>query len=340
MTSTDAPSSTQSPTPTQTETSKEPTEMTQRSEGARSLSTVDNTNPFVYVNDQNDNYNAELALAMASRGFFDLQGFLFSYSGEPWLSRQQFQARREEYRTHHMMVRERAVQSEFENLPPAEVGVVGDRHQRPSSGAVEDTSVVGSTGTDRIVNAARAASPDRPLVVAVGSDLCTVADAYLTDPSIAGRTVVFVNWTGSPSDPGYNIMQSGWSASIVLQRLSTVLVGDGAPLLRAEQVRALPDKPLRRFMLRKEHGQYGSPLEGGQTWDGDSRATLAPAHPETRVSTRSAQLNGLVDTPYKASFQVPNIIFGEGEDEIQCVAETRGFTEAFWSHFEDSETWN
>lgn len=301
---------------------------------------VDNTTPFVYVNDQGDNYNAELALAMASRGFVDLRGYLFSYPGEPWLSGRQFRTRREEYETHHRTVHERARRSGFDDLPPVELGVVGERHRRPESGAVEDTSVVGSAGTERIVSAARAATRDNPLVVAVGSDLCTVADAYLTDPTIAERTVVFLNWSGSPSEPGYNLMQSGWSASVVLRRMSVVLVGNGAPLIRLQQVRALPDQPLKEYMLEKEHSEYGNPLADGKTWDGDSRATLTPAHPDTRVSTRPARLDGSLTPPFEAAFRVPKVAFGTGDAEIRCLVETTGLTEAFWSHLGDPDVWD
>lgn len=341
---------TPSPTPGRsseaTETPEEATEtQTPTDSGAddaRSLPdplSVDASNPFVYVNDQNDNYNAEVALAMASRGYVELRGFLLSYAGEPWLSSAQFERRREAYVIHHETVHERARQSGFDNLPPAELGVVGERHRRPASGDVGETRVIGSTGTDRLVEEARRASRERPLVVAVGSDVCTVADAYLADPGLAERVVVFLRWTGDPRDPGYNVFQSGWSARVVLENLACVLVGTGAPLLRARQVRALPDEPLRQFMLEKEHADYGSPLRDGRKWDGDSGAILTAAHPDTRVESRRGRLDGTLDPPFDAPFQVPSVTYGAGAQELHDIVETRGLTEAFWSHLTHPETW-
>jgi hypothetical protein len=316
-----------------------PTDTETPAAGVPSPLSVGPSCPFVYVNDQNDNYNAELALAMASRGYVDLVGFLFGYAGEPWLTDDEFATRRDAYLGHHRTVHQRARASGFTDLPPPEVGVVGDRHERPASGAVPDTSVIGSPGTDRIVQAAREASPERPLVVVVGSDLCTVADAYLTDPSIAERLVVYLNWTGEIDELGYNLRQSGWSAFVVLQRLSTALVGKGAPLLTVERVRDLPDTTLRRFMLEKEHFQYGRPLRDGQTYDGDSAAILAAGHPDTRGQTRAVRVTGETSPPFRAAFQVPTLSFGAGPASVEGILESRGLTEAYWSHLKAPETW-
>lgn len=296
---------------------------------------VDNANPYVYINDQNDNYNAELALAMASRGYIDLRGFLFGYAGEPWLKTEQFERRREDYESHHLTVHEKAVESGFENLPPAEIGIVGGRHERPETGVIEETEPIGSRGTDRIVREARDASKDNPLVLAVGCDLCTVADAYLQDPSIAERLVVFLNWTGSPEKPGYNVLQSGWSASVVLEQLSTVLVGGPSPLIKKEQVMELPDVPLRQFMLSKEHFKYGNPLENGRTWDGDSTAILSAAHPNTRAATRSVRVTGQTDPHFEADFQIPTLSYGSGAEKLKGITEATGLTRALWRHLGD-----
>lgn len=296
---------------------------------------VDNTNPYVYINDQNDNFNAELALAMASRGYIDLRGFVFAYAGEPWLRPEQFESRRRDYESHHSTVHEKAIESGFENLPPAETGVVGGRHERPETGVIEDTEPIGSTGTDRIVEEAKNASRDDPLVLAVGCDLCTVADAYLQDPSIAERLVVFINWTGSAEQPGYNIVQSGWSASVVLEELSAVLVGGNSPLVKRDQVMALPDVPLKEFMLSKEHFKFGNLLEDGRRSDGDSTAVLSAAHPDVRAATRSVRVTGQTDPHFEADFQIPKLAYGAGTENLEGITEATDFTRAFWSHLGD-----
>ncbi len=60
----------------------------------------------------------------------------------------------------------------------------------PLSGRIEDIVPVSSPGSDLIVLEARKATPEKPLIVVVGGPLTTVAEAYLTDPSIASRMVV------------------------------------------------------------------------------------------------------------------------------------------------------
>jgi inosine-uridine nucleoside N-ribohydrolase len=70
----------------------------------------------------------------------------------------------------------------------------------PESGSIKDTDPIGSPGTQSIINAARDASTENPLAVAVGGPLCTVADAYLTDPSIRDKIASFVESTRSPTD--------------------------------------------------------------------------------------------------------------------------------------------
>jgi len=319
--------STENPTSTQTATDSE--------KDLPAPLSVDNTNPYVYINDQNDNFNAELALAMASRGYIDLRGYVFGYAGEPWLTAGQFESRRQEYESHHLTVHEKAVQSGFENLPPAEIGIVGERHREPETGETKDTDPIGSPGTERIVREAKNASRENPLVIAVGCDLCTVADAYLQDPSIADRLVVFINWTGSVEEPGYNILQSGWSASVVLAELSTVLVGGNSPLVSKERVLELPDVPLREYMLNKEHFKYGNPLADGSTWDGDSTAILSAAHPNTRTATRSVRVTGQTNPHFEADFQVPTLSYGAGTNHLKAITETTGFTQAYWSHLGD-----
>jgi hypothetical protein len=58
------------------------------------------------------------------------------------------------------------------------------------SGRVEDIEPVPTPGSDFIVAEARKATPEKPLIVIVGGPLTTVAQAYLTDPSIAARMVI------------------------------------------------------------------------------------------------------------------------------------------------------
>lgn len=60
----------------------------------------------------------------------------------------------------------------------------------PPSGRIEDLQATPSAGSDLIVAEARKATPEKPLIVVVGGPMTTVAQAYLTDPTIATRMVV------------------------------------------------------------------------------------------------------------------------------------------------------
>ena len=84
-----------------------------------------------------------------------------------------------------------ARRSGLKNIPDPVPGC--DRaFERPASGEVGDTKIVQSKGSELIVAEARKATSDKPLVIFVGGPLNTVANAYLIDPSIAERIVVFM----------------------------------------------------------------------------------------------------------------------------------------------------
>jgi len=256
---------------------------------------VDATNPVIYINDQStDNFNGELVLAMAGTGIIDLRGFIVGYPREPWMKESVYEAAKAEYITHHREVRAKAEESGFSDLPPAELGVFA--HQKaPASGVVEDTDPIGSPGTDLIIEEALTATHDRPLVIVAGGDLCTVADAYLTNPVIAGSVVVY--WREQVEDinkqAGYNLRNSGWAAYIVLSRLATALdCEQGSPRITEEQVRRDVPSPLREYMLTKQHWQYGLPLRRGYRHDGDAKAIILAAFPETRGAARFHRVAG------------------------------------------------
>ncbi len=73
---------------------------------------------------------------------------------------------------------------------PDPVAGATERLLMPASGRIEDIVSTRSEGSDLIVAEARKATPEKPLLIVVGGPLTTVAQAYLTDPSIAARMVV------------------------------------------------------------------------------------------------------------------------------------------------------
>jgi hypothetical protein len=302
---------------------------------------VDSSNPLIYLNDHTtDNYMGELALAMADSGTADLRGFLMSYPREVWINTDKYQRIRSGFIENHKRVHRKAIQSGMTDLPPPQFGVF-DQHDKPASGRIEDTDVIGSEGTRLIVEEARNASPEKPVVVAAGGDLCTIADAYLKDPSIADSLVVY--WHEQVADinsqSGYNVQNSGWSAYVALSRLSTVLDHNrGGFVITREEVEDRIPSPLDEYMMTKEHWKWGNPLrstdwsERGE-WDaGDEKALLLAAYPGVRDGSNPMTVSGVqqADWPYNPKDVLPTVSPGDPDSKLIEIPGIQSSTEAFW----------
>lgn len=306
---------------------------------------VDATNPFVFTNDHStDNYMGELALGMADSGTVDLKGFLLGYPREVWRNKEKARRIRQKWMIHHRKMHLKALESGMDDLPPPQFGVF-DHHSKPASGRIEDTEPIGSVGTDRIVEIARSATPDNPAVVAVGGDICTVADAYLTDPSIADSMVVY--WHEQVKDindqSGYNVQNSGWSAYVALKRLAVVLDTNsgGFTITRAEVEERIPS-PLDQYMMTKEHFKWGNPLrstdwsEKGEHEAGDEKALLLAAFPYTRKASEPVTVSGLqmADWDYEGGRVLPTLSAGTEDSRLIEIPEIGETGRAFWSAWE------
>jgi len=303
---------------------------------------MDNSNPFVYINDiPPDNYNGELALGMASHeDGVDLKGYVHEFPKPPWWDDEKYQKVKEEYVGHHRQCRRKAVESGFSDLPPAECGLY-QRHDVPESGSIDDTEPIGSTGTRTIVAAAREASREKPLVVVIGGPLSTVADAYLVDPSIRDKIVVFCRFRRDID--GWNEFLSGWSATVATRRLRTVFCpASGGPLLKRSAVkRRLPDEPLKEYMLTKVYdGTSENPLSSGEKWEGDAVTTLSAAHPETRGSTEFLRFDGL-KTHWALGKVLPSFLTTTEPTSTMVIPEHRHeeMNAAWWGHMAGPTTW-
>ena len=274
---------------------------------------------------------------MAGDGTIDLRGYIESYPQLPWMKDEEYRRHRAEFLRHHRLAHHKAAESGFTDLPPPEAGVF-ERHRRPPSWIIKDTEVIGSPGTDRIVKAANEASADKPLVIAVGGDLATVADAYLTDPSIAKTSVVYVRIGDSLKDPKFNIYNSGWSACIVLKKMRTVLLlcTSGAARIDRSRLRKLRDSPLAQYMLNKYFEKKSKKtLSGSRRWAGDAKALLAAAHPETVQKVRNARIVGLESVPwYQGDYLVPQIRYSDRAESMKVVTKQTGQTAAWWKHMQ------
>ena len=304
---------------------------------------VNDSNPFIYLNDiPPDNYNGELALAMASDDAgINLKGYLHEFPNVPWWdsTKKQTQARKR-YIKHHKISRQKAEKSGFSNLPPAEMGL-HSRHEKPDSERIDDTDPIGSAATERIVSAASDASPKNPLVITAGGPMCTVADAYLTDPSIANKVVIFCRIR--PEVDGWNEFLSGWSLTVVVRRFQTVFCpASGAPLIKRTQVKnTLPDEPLREYMLEKVYEGTGkNPLADGKKWAADAVSLLSAAHPESRKPSKSLEFKGLKEH-WKLGTVLPSFTETEAKTTTRVIPEHRHgrMNSIWWNHMSAPSTW-
>ncbi|MBW3624374.1 MAG: hypothetical protein KY468_13280 [Armatimonadetes bacterium] len=92
--------------------------------------------------------------------------------------------------------------------------------ERPNDGVIEHTKYARSEGSDLIEREAMKATPKKPLLIFLGGQSPTVAAAYLRNPRIADRVVVFYT-----DGNGYNSGDNKWAAYIVLKKLPTVNIG-------------------------------------------------------------------------------------------------------------------
>jgi hypothetical protein len=134
---------------------------------------------------------------------------------------------------------------------------------RPSDGNVDSTTPNDSGGARFIVQTSlRLGTPAQPLVVATGSRLTDVADAYLIDRTIVDRVVV-VSSLGTGFSNGESVARMGipngemdpWANAIVAQRFRYVQVsayyeqiGD-VPTSRLAE---LPNNPFGDWMREKQ----------------------------------------------------------------------------------------
>jgi hypothetical protein len=305
--------------------------------------TVDSSNPLVYINDiPPDNFNAELALGMGSHNDgVNLRGYIHEFPRVPWWeSDRKYRETRTRLNAAHWETFAKAVDSGFTNIPDPNAGLYR-RHEMPESGSISDTEPIGSPGTQSIIEAASDASTENPLVVAVGGPLCTLADAYLTDPSIRDSLVVFCRIR--PDVNRWNELLSGWSLTVVIRKLETVMCpGQGAPLIERSRVKeSLPDEPLRSYMLNKVYGGTGqNPLADGEKWAADAISTLSPVHPETRQEPRHLRFDGLTSHESLGT-ELPSLSPSETETSIKIIDQHNHseMTTAWWSHMDDPSTW-
>lgn len=145
---------------------------------------LDSANPVIMDNERWDNgIENEYLWAKASLGALNLKGNIVTIDLRAGWNTVAEQTRRGEEEVAD------AKRAGLTGIPGMTPGAAA-RLSPAGSGRLENIAPQPSAGSDLIVAEARLATPEKPLLVVVGGPLTTVAQAWLTDPSIASRMVV------------------------------------------------------------------------------------------------------------------------------------------------------
>lgn len=206
--------------------------------------------PVIYDNDWwTDVPDGAYIWAKASLGECDLRGNVITRCTFGWQKKYAHQLEEQTREAEKLM--ELAKRSGLRNIPKPVIGSTkAIRH--PASGKVEDTEFERTAGSALIVAEARKATREKPLLLFVGGSCTTVASAYLTDPSISERIVVFQIDGG-----GYN-GSDGWAWEIAKKHLPFANWARGyfwkeVSTCPAARFETLPKNPLCDFL--REHAK-------------------------------------------------------------------------------------
>ena len=144
----------------------------------------DSSCPVIHTNDGNiDVYTLEYSMALASAGDIRLVGIVADagtgYGTKPKAVPKVW----EEGRRMYADIVGKARRSGMVNIPDPVAGA-NWALDRPASGKIDDTVPLDTPGSRLIVQEARRATPEKPLVVVTGGALTCAADAYLLDNTI------------------------------------------------------------------------------------------------------------------------------------------------------------
>ncbi|MBD3377521.1 hypothetical protein GF406_21005 [candidate division KSB1 bacterium] len=193
--------------------------------------------------DHRDVYTDEYLMLCSHLGEFRLLGLVTSYAANA--------------REYDMFVQGRqdmvdmARKCGLQNVPAALAGA-GVRLQRPESNRIEDTRALALPASHWLVEQARHAFVDTPLVVVTGGPLTTVADAYLIDPSIAEKIVV--SGVFGVREIDYNAGLDAWAWTIVLSKFRVLGIPIGPPKARGKVYMKPPYVPKSRLQKEFKNG--------------------------------------------------------------------------------------
>jgi hypothetical protein len=224
------------------------------------LEGVSSDNPVIYDNDWwTDVPDAAYLWAKASLGKCNLRGNIITRCTFGW--EKGYAHKLDEQTKDCDKLLKAAKASGLMNIPDPVLGAEAAL-RKPASGVIADTKFVESAGSKLIVAEARKASAKKPLLIFCGGSCTTIATAYLADPTIADKVIVFQIDGG-----GYNGSDQ-WAWQITMKRFrfanwargyfwKEVSTWDPTPF------KELPDNPLGRLLKEYARSNLGKANQWG-----------------------------------------------------------------------------
>lgn len=225
----------------------------------------DRTYPIILTNDMgtHDVFQAEFALALASRGDIHLLGIVAEklWRGEKISNDFENDA--------YADLCEMAERSGMKNIPPVKLGFLFGKTwtlDRPDNGLIEDTAPIETPGAAFILEKVLNNPTGKPVVIATGGQVTSIASAYLMaarkgDAKAFTEGVIIAGNLINPKKSGvpigyFNFYTDPWAGYIVLKRLVNVVAVHSDKMTgtaeRPQMRESMPDSELARFMLDKD----------------------------------------------------------------------------------------
>lgn len=289
--------------------------------------------PVIYDNDAHaDVYTDELLMVMAASGMINLRGMITTSPENQYVNRETYildEAGRME------MVR-MARRSGLKNIPDPVAGP-DRRLEEPTSGMIEDTLPIDTPGSRLIVEEAKKATPENPLLLVMGGPLTVAADAWLLNPSIADRMVIA--WLGGNQEDmnDYNGWVDPWADYITACRLRLVQfpVNEGLPHTPKHRFHSLPQTELGRWMIDKRLPHVN---KIGEDYDGDGQPVIPLLTDAYILEVKRVSFSHWIEGWH--GVKVPAYQGDEkGPVTVVVCSDSKVATEAWWRVMEEFDGW-
>jgi len=309
----------------------------------------DRTNPVIYDNDGaiESGYTDVYIMALASAGTISLKGIITTCSYGEEQRQPPFSplAEVEVVRERQELI-EKARRSGLRNIPDATPGP-SISLKRPASGRIEDTVPYKTPGGLLVVNEARKATSDRPLVIVMGGQATCVVDAYLMDNSIADKMILA--WiVGNKRSDGdvdsreYNAGVDPWATYIAFEKLRVVafpFTNDGSASTPKSRLGELPDTELRQTMMEarwpREQNTFSEPSA-----DYDAFGAFPLTRSDYVLQTKRVSFNHWEPAPWDAQKQMPFFKADQnGKVLVAWDASSSVATDEWWGRVKDPAAW-